>query len=365
MYTRPPQSWLIDDLVPVILESDDHWWARDLLRLARVSSAWLGPVRRRLYACPTLHSFHACSLLAGTLKGNSCLLPLLQGIDLRLMAGSNRDFGVVTVKEMASLRFILSLDGLHSVTLGGELAVAAERFLHSLANSHTVTELYIDGNLRVDSIMSRPPSLEWDEVMAFKFPSLKTLKLSNLDLDVISSPLPFQFEVMDLVLDNVNITTGYLSQLFLQSSSLQRLHVLTKQASAFHEQIRLILSLCAIQTLHYEVQEDTPSEQPIFDHESSPCSSLRHLHLSGVHVDAQTLTSIGRCCQNLEEMSISGRIVRVAPGDWVAFLNSGALPSLRDLRIPWGTYYPPFKPWSEVCGQPVLEALTLRDIHVQ
>jgi hypothetical protein len=289
---------------------------------------------------------------------NSHLLPLLQGIDLRPVMRGNADRRGVTVKEMAGLRFILSLEGFRSVSLGGALAVAAERFLHSLANSHTVTDLYVDGNLLRDTFIPRP-SLEWDEVMAFKFPSLKSLKLSNLDLTIIDPP-PLQ--VIDLVLDNVDITTGYLSQLLHQSPSLQHLSVLTMHAADFNDQIRLILDLCAIQTLHYEVREDTFSERLIFDHSSLPCSSLRRLHFSGVDVDAETLTSIGRCCQNLEEMSISGRTVRVAPGEWATFLNSGALPKLRYLKTPWSTNYPPFKQWSAACGKPVMEAFALRNI---
>src|SRR5262245_26307549 len=98
MHPTPPR--FIDDLVYLILECDDSWWSRDLLRLARVSSAWLWPVRKRLYACPGLHSFRSCSLFARTLAESPYLLPLVHGINLRPTRACSDGIGRLTREEM-------------------------------------------------------------------------------------------------------------------------------------------------------------------------------------------------------------------------------------------------------------------------
>jgi len=353
-----------DDLVHLILECDEEsWWSRDLLRLVLVSLAWVGPVRRRLYACPNVRSFRACTLLSRTLRENTSLLPLVHGIDLR-PSGTWGD-REVTEEDMMSLRFVLSLGGLSSVTLGGELAIGAERFLNSLAYPHEVTALHIDGGLGRGS--SRPvSSLEWDEVLAFKFANLRRLTLSNLELDILPPPIPYRLEITRVVLDNVHITSGYLPHLLHESwAPVRSLYVVAGSASDFDEQMKLTLACCAmdLQDLYYEA-EDTPSDNPIFHSNSPIYPSLRRLYLSGVEIDTTTLSVITTCCKNLESLSVSGRIVRVTPREWLSLLKSDAFPSLRDLGTPWGTNYPPFMHWPEDIGKEVLDALVSRDIQV-
>lgn len=330
-----PASWFIDDLVHLILESDDHWWPRDLLRLARVSSAWLEPARRRLYAYPTLHTFRACSLFARTLSENIPLLHLLKGINFRPMVEKHIKDSQPNYRDMAGLRYILGLDGLRSITLGGELAVGAKRFIHLMANSPTVNELRIDGSLLVDSLSSRP-SLEWDETMAFKFPNLRTLHLVNLELDISYPSMSYELPITDLILDSVEIISGYLVHLLHETPTLHRLSLSAKTASEFDEQLRLVLDSCAIHTLHLEELGDVPFYQPIFDSDSPPRPSLNCLHLSGVRVDTETLALVGQKCQNLQELSITGRMIRVTPQEWAGLVGSGTFPSLRHLRVPWG-----------------------------
>jgi len=360
----------IEDLIYLILESNDHWWPRDLLRLARVSPAWLTPVRKRLYAYPSIRSFRACGLLARTLTENPCLQTLLHGIDIRPSIGFDVDDGELSTTEMASLRYILNLDGLRSLTLGGELAVQAERFLHSLAHPDTVTELNIHGSTHRTGHgyfrCRKPASLEWDEVMAFKFPNLRKLHLSNLEVDILYPPIPYDLEVTDLHLDNIDITSGYLPHLFHESwSSLRHLSVIAKTASDFDEHLRVALDCCSLglETLHYEVV-DARSDRILFDDASTMLPSLCHLRLCGVDIQPHTLSVIQEVCRNLENLSVTGRVVRVSPVDWVLFLNSGALPSLRCLSIPWGTYRPPFVGWSVETSKIVLDASANRKIHL-
>jgi len=364
----PPR--LIEDLVYLILGSDDHWWPRDLVRFAGVSSAWLAPVQNRLYGCPNLRSFRACGLLARTLTENPYLQSLLHGIDIRPSIGFDIDDGELSATEMASLRYILSLDGLGSLTLGGELAVQAERFLHSLTHPDAITELHIDGSTHSTGHSyfrcRKPASLEWDECMAFKFSNLRVLKLSNLEIDIIYPPIPYDLKVTHLYLDNIDITSGYLFHLFHKSwSSMRHLSVIARIASDFDKHLQLTLDCCgpSLEVLHYEVV-DARSDYILFNDASTVLPSLRHLCLCGVDIYPHTLSVIQEVCRNLEELSVTGRIVRVSPIDWALFLSSGALPSLRHLSTPWGTFRPPFVRWSQENSKSVLDASANRKIHL-
>jgi hypothetical protein len=364
----PPR--FIEDLIYLILESDDHWWPRDLLRLARVSAAWLAPVRERLYACPSLRSFRACGLLARTLTENPFLQSLLHGVDIHPLIGFDVDDGGLSAMEMTSLRFILSLEGLRSLKLGGELAIQAEIFLHSLVHSDAVTELHTDGSAqgaeRSHFCCRRRPSLKWDEVIAFKFPNLRKLQLSNLDIDILWPPMPYNLEVTDLHINNVNITSGYIPHLFHESwSSLRHLSVIARTATDFDEHLRLALGCCGpgLEDLHYEVA-DARSNCALFDDTTLVLPSLRRLCLCGVDVQPHTLSVIQEVCRNLEVLSITGRVVRVSPLDWASFLRSNALPALRYLSTPWGTYHPPFVRWSQESAKSVLDASAIRNIHL-
>lgn len=355
------QPRIVNDLIPVILQSSDHWWSRDLARLALVSSAWLFCVRRQLYASPVVQSFSSCFLLARTLSENTFPSSLVRGIDLRPMVGDEvRECRESNETLMASIRFILALDGLETITLGGELSVRAERFLHILTSPDTVTSLHIDGYSNKNSLCRRP-SLEWDETMAFKFPNLRKLRLSNLDLEVIYPSIPFELQVTDLLLDNVQLTGGHIIHLLHETTSLKHLFVFTSNTVEFDEQIRFMLDSYAIESLHYETTGDVPPSQTIF---SAQCLSLRTLYLSGMYVDLGTLNSIDQCCPNVAGLSVLGRMVKLTPREWATFIGSGALPALRDLGVPWGTNNPPFRRWTAASEATVREASAVRNVQL-
>ena len=178
--------------------------------------------------------------------------------------------------------------------------------------------------------------------------------------------MPYDLQVTDLQLNNVDITSGHLPHLFHKSwSSLRRLSVVATRASEFDEQMRLTLDVCGpgLETLYYEVV-DARSYYTLFDDDTTPLPSLRYLGLNGVEVHSHTLSIIQQLCQKLEDLSITGRAVWVSPADWVSFLVSGALPSLHILSTPWGTYRPPFAHWSQEMCQSVLDASAVRKIQL-
>jgi hypothetical protein len=141
--------------------------------------------------------------------------------------------------------------------------------------------------------------------------------------------------------------------------------VTAKTASDFDEHMRLTLDCCGpgLESLRFEATDARP-EHILFDDASTILPSLRHLYLCGVDIQPHTLSVIREVCRNLEDLSVTGRVVRISPLDWALFLNSGALPSLRHLSTPWGTYRPPFVRWSQENSKSVLDASAIRNIHL-
>ncbi|GLB36348.1 hypothetical protein LshimejAT787_0306360 [Lyophyllum shimeji] len=309
---------------------------------------------------PCLHSFRACSQLACALSDNPALQSLVKGVQL---CPSGAEGQHVSAEDRANLRFILALDGLQHVALGGLLAVQAEKFLRVIGDPESVLELHIDGSLLSHALSFRP-SLEWDEWIAFQFTHLKTLRLTNIDLDISYPSTPYQLQLYELRLDNVTIMSGYISYLVHETPFLSRLCVRSSRVSEFDAQIRLLLDTCGIEILELEVEMDGPWRQPIFDSDLPLLSSLHSLHLAGVQVDFDMLISIGRKCRNLEHLSILGRTITVLPSEWVSFISAGYLERLRSLGLPWGTRYPPFARWSGSAGDAVLRAAAPYNIHV-
>ncbi|RDB28441.1 hypothetical protein Hypma_015318 [Hypsizygus marmoreus] len=359
-----PRSHFVNDLIPLILEGDEHWWPRDLLRLAQVSSAWLVHARRRLFAVPSVHSFRACSRLARTLSENPALLSLVKGVELRPMVDCTPEDQRLGANAMADLKFILQLEGLEVIVLGGHLAVKAERFLHSLGDPQSVRALHIDGSLLVESLSYRP-SLEWDESFVFKLANMNKLCLTNIELDITFPSISYQLQLSELVLDNVTIVSGHISHLVNETPSLERLCIRSQTASDFGEQCQPVLASCAVQTLELEVQTDLPSYSVVFADDLPHLLSLRCLHLTGIQVDVEILTLIGQKCRNLEELSVLGRMVRVLPREWITFMKAGSPSSLRSIGLPWGTYHPPFAQWCCAARDSVFEAAALYDIMHQ
>lgn len=353
----------VEDLIPIILDSNDHWWDRDLARLAQVSSAWLYYIRRRLYAFPSLHSFSACASLARTLGTNPFLASLVQHLALRpTCAGTSRG----SSKDRLAVRTLLGLDGLQSLILGGELAIQSERFLGFVTAADTLTQLHIDGALVHGSLTSRA-SLEWSEDLIFRFPNLKRLRLTDLEIDI--SPVftcqPLQLD--ELIIENVCVISGFLSHLVPEASTLGRLCVRASSACEYDEHIRMILHSSNVHTLEYGVQKASPSDGSFLEPEGMPnprVLRLRHLELHGLHVDDGVLALVSQWCPEVEELVVSGRLICLTPDDWSTYLTSGALSSLRRLRLTWGTNHPPYQPWCANAVKLLAQATSLRQIEL-
>lgn len=320
----------INDLVPLILESEDSWWPRHLCRLALVSSVWLGPVQRVLYRSPTLYAFRSCVKLAQSLSDNEALQPLIKYLDMRPTSEELLD-GRVGPGDFVAIRHLLRLDGLRSITLGGLLSVGAERFLQTIAYPELIEKVHIDGCSPEDSPNSQP-SLEWGETLACMFCNLKKLCLTNVELDIIPSSIPYTLQLTDLELIHTNIIGGFLKQLLHETTSVGRLRIVT--GKPMDEQITTLLESCSVGTLEYEVERDTqaaPTE--IFAANTPTLGALRCLQLKGMMIDLETLNLITERCRGLEGLCVGGRGLVVGATEWTEMM--GGLPrSLQRLALP-------------------------------
>jgi len=286
------------------------------------------------------------------LTKNPSLIPLITGITLRPMKTSDLALQHEN-NALSSLRSLLALKGLNRVTLGGELAVKVERFLKLLAVPDDVDEIHIDGSL-VAHRLSCPPSLEWDESIAFQFPNLRKLRLTRVELDISPPSVQFPLAISSLHLEDVNITHGFLPHLLNGKQSLEQLHVHTKDASVYDEQIRLVLASCAVGCLHYEVERERPGNTFVLDGETK---ALHCLHLRGLFVDLVFVTGISMMCRNLVELVVCGREVGVGAEEWVTLIAMGGFESVRRLGLPWGS-------WSNEEVEQVRSACVSRGIGV-
>ncbi|EAU92910.2 hypothetical protein CC1G_03697 [Coprinopsis cinerea okayama7 len=358
--TGKPQ--FIDDLVPLILESTEHWWPRDYARLALVSPSWLYYVQKRIYACPTLYTFQSCALLANALQRNPSLTHLITGIEFRPTHDECR--GQVTGEHFEGIRFLLSLQGLKRVVIGGQLSRRAERFLNTLSCPEAVEELVVDGSVCQDSLVA---SLEVDESFFFRFCNLNTLKLVNLEVDLIPPPttIPLTTPINHLILANVDILGGHLGQV-ISGSSLDLLSVHACLPHDYDEQIRCILDSCQVEALHYSVSQACAESnaRSFLSVAATEGTGLRALYIDGHFVDQGTLSDLAECCPSLQELAVAGRSVRVTVEEWCSFIKSRALPGLHKLRLPSGTNTPPFKKWTGGDWQALKAACLANDIQL-
>lgn len=292
---------MLQDLIPVIIECGAHWWPRDLANLCRVSAAWLYPARRMLYNCPQLTAYRACSLLARSVKEDMRLQSFVKGVCLCPMP----DYSNCTQQASCvdSLRTILAIDGLRSITLGGELSIAADRFLHMVTNPSAVVNLRIDGGLMFAGTFRSGPSLTWDESIALKFGNLRSLDLSNLVLDIDMDMFEYSTMIRTLVIDNVELCQGHLVSLAGSGGVVEHLSVTASNGSEYDEEIREMLAVCGVRSLTYKVKEERGSSEALFGSEMGVLPALREMETEGIFVDRKLVAAL---CPALERLEVVG-----------------------------------------------------------
>ena len=330
-------KYFIDDLIPLILDADDHWWQNHLAALAIVSQGWLYYVRKRLYACPDIRTMGAAQKLADTLEGNEYLGSLVRGISLQL---GMRNTPMSRLGEgMKAIRTLLGLEGLRTITVGSEI----NRCLGLIGNPEEVEELGIRGQRG----LGWPRTVEWDERLRLGFPRLKKMELRGVDLDVMwpSGRHPASFT--ELILEDVDIIGGRLTQMLNGAQRLKCLHISGSDMMNEEEELKEVLGSCAVECLHYEVRKIGGRWNPFSDLGLKGGRTVRCLHLEGHLLDRGILDTLREVFCNVEELVVRGRTVNILAQEWAEVLSSGGLPSLERIGLPWGTNGPPFAKWNK------------------
>lgn len=170
-----------EDIVELILRHCNKWWARDISRLALVSTAWTTSVRKRLFACPLLSTYETCRLLWRTLEENHEYRELVHGLCLR----PGCDDAFPSHEDTSSVTRLLAMIRLKNLTLGGDLSIGAERYLRFVGSPQTVESLRIEGTLGQTWLETPKATLEWTSDIPLRFIRLKSLSLIGpLSLDI-------------------------------------------------------------------------------------------------------------------------------------------------------------------------------------
>ncbi|KAF7972667.1 hypothetical protein HWV62_17208 [Athelia sp. TMB] len=370
-----PRTRFIPDLAPLILDAlpPSSWWPHDLRRLALAAPAFLAPARTRLYAHPALASFAACALLARTLAAAPHLAALVRALDLKPMRRAGEEVGA---RELAGVRALLALPHLQTLSIGGEMAVRAERFLHWVAHPAGIHSLAIDGCALGPSAgedddgdlgfgrlrTGQPASLEWDESLAFAFSALASLRLAHLELDVAppTTPTPYGLHVAALTLDNTTVVGGHLLHLLHGAwPALRRLAVAGKDAPAPLGQLAPVLAACA-GTLTHAALAGPANPLPLLPREMA----LVHLALDGAPLTPADLALLPALAPHLVSLHVAGRTTGVPAEAWAAWIEEGACGELRELGLPGGTCGPPWGAWGRMERERVREAAAARGISL-
>ncbi|KAF7982022.1 hypothetical protein HWV62_30270 [Athelia sp. TMB] len=359
-----PRTRFIPDLAPLILDAlpPSSWWPHDLRRLALAAPAFLAPARARLYAHPAPASFATCALLARTLAEAPHLAALVRALDLKPMRRVGEEVGA---RELAGVRALLALPRLEALSIGGEMAVRAERFLHWVAHPAGILSLTIDGCALTDDDgdlgpgrlrTGQPASLEWDEALAFAFTSLETLRLAHLELDVAppTTSTPYGLRVAALTLDSTTVVGGHLLHVLHGAwPALRRLAVAGKDTG----QLAPVLAACAGTLTHISLA--APADPlPLLPHGTA----VTHLALDGAPLTPADLTLLPALAPHLASLHVTGRTTGVPAEAWAAWVEEGACVELRELGLPGGTCGPPWGAWGRVEWERVRGAAAARGV---
>lgn len=353
---------LVDDLVPLILESRDDWTSREFARLALISPCFTHYVRKRLYALPSLRTLNSCELLGRTLRENPALAELVKGVELR---PAHDPEARTTGEQFQAIQLLLGLEGLEQLTLGGLLSIRAERFLNAVAFPESIVRLEVEGDGE-SCALSRDGSLELDDDFWYRFCSVKQLKLGNLRVDVNYTPKQdYQIPIKHAILIQCDVSLCDL----LAGSCLDLLCVHADCSCEHHNDLQEILQASDLghpKALRYTLGKGCRDSDGSFLAQpsgSTQQSTLRSLHLDGHFIEQDFLETLAQY-PSLEELVVSGRSVRISSEEWAHLITSGGLPNLQRLQLPGGTSRPPYTRWAPEEVNDLQQHCSSRRIHL-
>ncbi|CAL1705085.1 unnamed protein product [Somion occarium] len=322
---------LVEDLIPIILDSADHPAQHDLSRFALVSSQWLWPARKRLYASPTIHTFEACNRLARTLQQNVELQSLIRGIKFDPTTPTTASAVVVNYFDWVNIVYVLRLNRLRSLELAGNLALFATKLTQRVDRFRQLTSLHLDG-----SAFQSSASFDWDRTTASQLSGLTHLSLKKLRLIIAHPSVEVPLQLTHLSFDDVMIFPGDLHHLCHGHwHTLRHLRIAGHTDLDTNEELRSTLELCTnLVSFEYEAR-GVWEHGAIYDDRLPVIPSLRRLALLNVLFGQESLQCIDRSFHNLEELTVAGaRSYRISPDDWVDALKEHSFRSLHTLNTP-------------------------------
>ena len=179
--------------------------------------------------------------------------------------------------------------------------------------------------------------------------------------------LPYFLRINTLSFHHVTITYGSIQSLCNESwESVKHLNITIRDAQAADDFVRDLIDCCGnLETLRYEAS-CAGAYGDLFDEDTS-IRSLRKLKFFDVDINPQSLAFLGQSCANLESLSVLGRSVRLHARDWIQFIVSGALPSLKVLKTAGGCYEPSsgfLVRWSEELREQLSSSCATRSIDL-
>ena len=320
---------LVEDLIPIILDSFPTRDQTELSRCALVSSQWLWYARKRLYACPCIYTYDSCKILANTLRRNSVLRQSMTEIWLGpTLPKERREHFQVDAEVWACLLYIIGSNSLQSVTLGGGLVLLATQLITG-GNFTKIRQLHIDG-----SAFQHIATFYWDRNLASKLSGLTHFTLSKLRLVIAypTSNIP-PLQITHLFFDDVMIFPGDLRHLCHQFwHTVQHLRIIGHTDLDTNDELRATLALCInLRTFEYEAR-GVWEHGAIYDDRLPVIPSLRKLVLINVPFGPNSLTSVDSSFRGLEELTMAGgRSYRVTLDEWCEMLKGNGFSSMREL----------------------------------
>ncbi|THH10008.1 hypothetical protein EW145_g1629 [Phellinidium pouzarii] len=374
------RSRLVDDLIPTILNHlAADFGQRFVATLALVSSAWLRPARRTLYASPTVSTYHACYLLSRTLSDTPDLRDRIHTLHLHPVSRTCEAGTMCACKSDHTIALglapIFRLPNLEAISLSCDCAIHAQRYLRSFTFPGNVREICVEGMQWHWSFQACHPvsaSLCWSDTLAFRFPNLKRLKLVNLDLSIyesraFESKSPY---IESLHLERVKIIDGKLSDLARNAwGDLQDIALtVTEYSSQFDLHTILFGVAQSLRTLKYFVKEDNSQydlSALIGEDALASCSTLRDLYLS-MPFTSSILLKLGRRLTRLEVLKVYDNY-ELSVQDWARVISANAFPNLCELHLPIGHELRRLAEWqwSSQDTKGVRQACAARSIELQ
>ncbi|KAG8965965.1 hypothetical protein FRC03_012700 [Tulasnella sp. 419] len=326
---------LVEDLVPIII-SVGKWSSSDLVTLARVSPAWLFPIRRLLYTRVRCSTMETLERFNNALKLNPSLSAHVIHFYMDFYVRSSGK-SKIKEKHLANLMEELfhRFTNLKRLTVEGSIALSYFKSgLAKLPSSVALEELDVIGALAsapgwVAHRMSGR-ILTWTIEDASVHKTLKSLTLGNISM---SMALPPTSRGLPLALQKLTLHNAHISNPHAFTITSPLTHINIKHGIddiiSHHEVVTSFMALLEKYsgTLEHLTYRTPYIRNPIGDPSSyqwicPQLPRLRVLHTDGVYFKFESPEMILHKCPQLEELFAYQRWPEKVIDDFITYIDS-------------------------------------------